>query len=171
MFNTVVVLKGKEVILRIFFCLKSFQMIANGERKFLPLSLFNWLSRDLLYSFKLNKMRLSQRCPCLNQVWRGNLILTVLSCENPSNIWELNYGPQMCGANKLTGKMDLVCCGISEFHCLVMVSSALCFHTFYSSRLNFRIWFVSRNMESLYLCSTSRGVLTARVMINMLAIR
>ena len=27
----------------------------------------------------------------------------------------------MCGANKLTGKMNLVCCGISEFHRLVMV--------------------------------------------------
>ena len=24
-------------------------------------------------------------------------------CENPSNIWELNDGPQMCGTNKLTG--------------------------------------------------------------------
>ena len=28
--------------------------------------------------------------------------------ENPSNIWELNYGPQMCGANKLTGEMESV---------------------------------------------------------------
>ena len=53
-------------------------------------------------------MRLSRRCPCLHEVWRGNLILTILSCENPSNIRELNYGPPMCGANKLTGKMDLV---------------------------------------------------------------
>ena len=53
-------------------------------------------------------MRLSQRCPCLHQSWRGNLILKILSCENPSNIWESNYGPQMCGANKLTGKMELV---------------------------------------------------------------
>ena len=26
---------GKEVILRILFCLESFQMMANGERKFL----------------------------------------------------------------------------------------------------------------------------------------
>ena len=34
--------------------------------------------------------------------------MTTLSCENPSNIWELNYGPQVCGANKLTGKMELV---------------------------------------------------------------
>ena len=31
---------GKEVILRILFCRESFQMIANGEDKFLPLSLF-----------------------------------------------------------------------------------------------------------------------------------
>ena len=39
---------------------------------------------------------------------RVSFILTILSCENPSNIWELNYGPQMCGANKHTGKMELV---------------------------------------------------------------
>ena len=53
-------------------------------------------------------MRLSQRCPCLHEVWRSNLILAIFSCENPSNIWELNYEPQMCGANKLTGKVELV---------------------------------------------------------------
>ena len=53
-------------------------------------------------------MRSSQRWSCLHWVWCGNLILTILSCENPSNIWESNYGPQMCGANKLTGKMELV---------------------------------------------------------------
>ena len=112
------------------FYLESFQIIANGKRKFLPPSLFSQLSQDLLCSFKKialcrrsvvlakersgilsqnwNKMRLSQRCPCLHQSWRGNLILKILSCENPSNIWESNYGPQMCGANKLTGKMELV---------------------------------------------------------------
>ena len=53
-------------------------------------------------------MRSSQRWSCLHWVWCGNLILTILSCENPSNIWELSYGPQMCGANKLAGKMELV---------------------------------------------------------------
>ena len=53
-------------------------------------------------------MRLSQRCPCLHWFWCGSLILTIFSCESPSNIWELNYGPQMCGANKLTGKKELV---------------------------------------------------------------
>ena len=30
---------GKEVILRILFCLESFQMMSNGERKFLIFSL------------------------------------------------------------------------------------------------------------------------------------
>ena len=44
--------KGKEVVLRTLFCPESFQMIANGERKFLPLSLFSQLSQDLLCSFK-----------------------------------------------------------------------------------------------------------------------
>ena len=29
------------------------------------------------------------------------IALTLLSYENPSSIWELNYGPQICGANKL----------------------------------------------------------------------
>ena len=55
-----------------------------------------------------NKMRFSQRCSCLHYVRHGNLILTILSCENPSNIMELNYRPQMCWSNKLTGKMVLV---------------------------------------------------------------
>ena len=42
MFNTFVLLiKGKEIILRILFCRESFKMIANGERKFQPLSLFS----------------------------------------------------------------------------------------------------------------------------------
>ena len=36
------------------------------------------------------------------------LILTMLSCENPSNIWEFNYLPPMCGANELAGKIELV---------------------------------------------------------------
>ena len=39
---------------------------------------------------------------------RGNLILKILSCENPSNIWELKYRAQMWGANKPTGKMVLI---------------------------------------------------------------
>ena len=37
------------------FCLESFQMIANGEHKFLPLSLFSQLSQVLLYSFKKSR--------------------------------------------------------------------------------------------------------------------
>ena len=35
---------GKEVILRILFCLESFQMMANGERKFLLFFLFRYRS-------------------------------------------------------------------------------------------------------------------------------
>ena len=49
--------------------------------------------------------------------------------------------------------------------------SAPCFHTLYSIRLNLKKWFVSQNMEPLSLRSTSRGVLIARVMMNMPAIR
>ena len=43
---------GKEVISRILFYLDSFQMVANGEGKFLPFSLLSQLSRDLICSFK-----------------------------------------------------------------------------------------------------------------------
>ena len=32
-------------------------MIANGDRKFLPLSLFSWLWQDLPYSFKKKKKK------------------------------------------------------------------------------------------------------------------
>ena len=95
-------------------------------------------------------------------------ILTILSGENPSNIRELNYGPRMRGANKLTGKMELVLLRMSEFHCLVMV---LCFNAFNSIRSNFRKWFVSQKMEPLSLRSTSRGARNAQVIMNMLAIR
>ena len=45
----------QEVISRILFYLENFQMIANGERKFLPLSLFSQLSQDLLCSLKKNR--------------------------------------------------------------------------------------------------------------------
>ena len=50
MFYIVVVLMEKKLSY-----LESFQMIANGERKFLPLSLFSQLSQDLLYSFKKSR--------------------------------------------------------------------------------------------------------------------
>ena len=53
-------------------------------------------------------MRLSQRYSCLHEVWRGNLILKILSYEKPSSIWELNYRAQLWGANKFTGKMVLI---------------------------------------------------------------
>ena len=49
--------------------------------------------------------------------------------------------------------------------------SALCFHATYSIRSNLEKWFVSQNMEPVSLRSTSRGVLSARVMMNMPAIR
>ena len=49
-----------------------------------------------------------------------------------------------------------------------IVWSRSCFYAFYSIRSNFRKWFVSQNMDSLSLRSTSQGVLNARVMINML---
>ena len=62
---------------------------------------------------------------------------------------------------------------MSELHCLVMVLFSAMFSCFLldSYELQEIISIVSQNMEPLSLLSTSRGVLTARVMMNMLAIR
>ena len=64
-------------------------------------------------------------------------------------------------------------CEMSQFHCLVMVLFSAMFSCFLldSYELQEIISIVSQNMEPLSLLSTSRGVLTARVMMNMLAIR
>ena len=60
-----------------------------------------------------------------------------------------------------------------ELHCLVMVLFSAMFSCFLldSYELQEIISIVSQNMEPLSLLSTSRGVLTARVMMNMLAVR
>ena len=62
---------------------------------------------------------------------------------------------------------------MSEFHCLVMILFSAMFSCFLldSFELQEMVSIVSQNMEPLSLLSTSRGVLTARVMMNMLAIR
>ena len=69
----------------------------------------------------------------------------------------------MCGADKLTGKMELVL--------LLFFSAMLSYFLLDSYELQEIISIVSQNMEPLSLLSTSRGVLTAPVMINMLAIQ
>ena len=58
------------------------------------------------------------------------MIFTILSCENPSNIWESNDGPQMCGANKLTVKWSWFYRGMGEFNCLVVVHFSAMFSCF-----------------------------------------
>ena len=62
---------------------------------------------------------------------------------------------------------------MSELHCLVIVLLSAMFSCFLldSYELQEIISIVSQNMEPLSLLSTSRGVLTARVVMNMLAIR
>ena len=62
---------------------------------------------------------------------------------------------------------------MSEFNCLVVVLFSAMFSCFLldSFELQEMVSIVSQNMEPLSLLSTSRGVLTARVMMNMLAIR
>ena len=62
---------------------------------------------------------------------------------------------------------------MSELYCLVMVLFSAMFSCFLldSYELQEIISIVSQNMEPLSLLSTSRCVLTARVMMNMLAIR
>ena len=118
-------------------------------------------------------MRLSQRCLCLHEVWRGNLILTILSCENLSNIWELNYEPKMCGANKLTGKMELV---LVRNEWISLFSHG----TFQRYVFMLSTWFF-RTSGNDFNCLIKHGATfsslnisrntTARVMTNILAIR
>ena len=62
---------------------------------------------------------------------------------------------------------------MSELHCLVMALFSAMFSCFLldSYELQEIISIVSQNMEPLSLISTSLGVLTARVMMNMLAIQ
>ena len=64
-------------------------------------------------------------------------------------------------------------CEMSEFHCLVMVLFSAMFSCFLldSFELPEMVSIVSPNMKLLSLLSASRSELTARVMMNMLAIR
>ena len=61
---------------------------------------------------------------------------------------------------------------MSEFYCLIMVLFSTMFSCFLLDSFELQEMVqLSQNMEPLCLLSTSRGVLTARVMMNMLAIR
>ena len=64
-------------------------------------------------------------------------------------------------------------CEMSQFHCLIMVLFSAMFSCFLldSFELPEMVSIVSPNMKLLSLLSTSRSELTARVMMNMLAIR
>ena len=73
----------------------------------------------------------------LHDFWHGNLILTLLSCENPSNIWKLNYEPQMHNAKNLThGEMELVLLRNEWISLFGHGTFQRCFHAFYSIRSN-----------------------------------
>ena len=103
------------------------------------------------------------------------LILTMLSCENPSNIWEFNYLPPMCGASEIAGKMELVLL-LNEW------ISLFSHGTFQRYVFMLSVRFV-RTSGNNFNCLTKHGailfslnisrprVLTARVLMNMLAIR
>ena len=83
------------------------------------------------------------------------MIFTIWSCENPSNIWELNCGPQIGGVNKLTGKMDLALLldkWISLFSQGTFQFSVLCFRAFVRTSGNGLSHI--QNVEPLSLCST-----------------
>ena len=95
---------GKEVILRILFCLENFQIMTSGERKILLF--FSSVNYHRIYSIRLKNSRFAEDVlfypkneviafPKIeikwDQVWCGNWILTILSCENPSNIWESQF--------------------------------------------------------------------------------
>ena len=107
------------------FYLKSVQMITNGERKFLPLSLFSQLSQDLLSSFK-KKSRFVEEVlsqpksevvafPKIEMKWDWVSDVHVY-IKSDAVIWFWHYrhvrtrqtSAQRCGANKLATKMELV---------------------------------------------------------------
>ena len=62
-------------------------------------------------------------------------------------------------------------CEMSQFHCLIMVLFSAMFSCFLLDSFELPEMVVSPNMKLLSLLSTSRSELTARVMMNMLAIR
>ena len=107
------------------FYLKSVQMITNGERKFLPLSLFSQLSQDLLCSFK-KKSRFVEEVlsqpksevvafPKIEMKWDWVSDVHVY-IKSDAVIWFWHYrhvrtrqtSAQRCGANKLATKLELV---------------------------------------------------------------
>ena len=102
---------------------------------------------------------------------RGNLILTISSCENPSNIWQLNYWEQMCGAIKLTSQLELVLLrddwislfGHGTFQCYVFMLSTRFVRTSEDG--------LSHNTWSHFPFALHHLVLNARVMMSMHAIR
>ena len=79
----------------------------------------------------------------------------------------------MCGANKLTGKMELVLLlsSCSSLFSHVLFSAMFSCFLLDSYELQEIILMVLINMVPLSLLSTSRGVLATRVLMNMLAIR
>ena len=113
-----------------------------------------------------NIMRLSQRCSCLHWVWRGNLILTILSCENTSNIWEYQIIERKCVV-QTNSRVKW-----SEFHCLVMVLFSAIFSCFLLDSFELQEMFcLTKYGATFSSLDISRGVPNARVMMNMLAIR
>ena len=75
----------------------------------------------------------------------------------------------MCGANKLTGSQSYY--RMSEFHFLVMVLFSTIISCFVLDLLEPQEMVCLTEHGSTFSSSTSRGVLTAQVMMNMLAIK
>ena len=179
---------GKEVTLRILFCLESFQMMANGERKFLLF--FPSVNYRRIFSIHLKNSRFVEDVLFYpeNEVmafpkieikwdWVSDLHVYV---KSDAVIWFwrcCHVRTRQTSENQITDRTCVVQTNsrvkwswfnseMSEFNCLAVVLSALLFHTFYPIRPNFRKWFVSQNIEPLSLRSTSWGV-----MMNLFAIR
>ena len=179
---------GKEVTLRILFCLESFQMMANGERKFLLF--FPSVNYRRIFSIHLKNSRFVEDVlfypengvmafPKIEIKWDWVSDLHVY-VKSDAVIWFwqcCHVRTRQTSENQITDRTCVVQTNsrvkwswfnseMSEFNCLAVVLSALLFHTFYPIRPNFRKWFVSQNIEPLSLRSTSWGV-----MMNMFAIR
>ena len=179
---------GKEVTLRILFCLESFQMMANGERKFLLFS--PSVNYRRIFSIHLKNSRFVEDVlfypengvmafPKIEIKWDWVSDLHVY-VKSDAVIWFwrcCHVRTRQTSENQITDRTCVVQTNsrvkwswfnseMSEFNCLAVVLSALLFHTFYPIRPNFRKWFVSQNIGPLSLRSTSWGV-----MMNMFAIR
>ena len=143
---------GKEVILRILFCLESFRMMANGERKFLLF--FSSVNYRRIYSIHLKNLRFAEDVlfypknevmafPKIKIKWDWVSDVHVYIKSN-AVIWFWRYchvRTRQTSENQITNRKCVVqtnsrvkwrwfYSGMSEFNCLVVVLFSAMFSSF-----------------------------------------